>query len=83
MDVVRAVCGPADVSEAKLDHARREATKEALDMVEEGGEEEEVWEGVWHTEWWCPAIIAQKCMRCLTEHTSDAKQCKPRCRESG
>ena len=39
VDVLRAVCGPADVSEAELDRVRSEATKEAS----------EVEEGVWET----------------------------------
>ena len=56
VDVLRAVCGPADVSEAELDRVRREATEEARDR-EVWGEE---WEGVWETKWWGPAIAAEE-----------------------
>ena len=47
VDVVSAVCGPADVSEAELERARREATKAA-------GEDE--WSEVWSTNWRTAAV---------------------------
>ena len=49
VDVIRAVCGPADVSEAELDRARRQATENAFDMQLlpfMGG-----LEGVWCARW--------------------------------
>ena len=45
VDVLRAVCGPADVSEAELDRVRREGREE--------------WGSVWRTTWWGKRIIAQ------------------------
>ena len=54
VDVLRAVCGPADVSEAELDRVRREAT--------EGEEEEDFfrqWDAVWRTEWYNTEVTAQ------------------------
>ena len=43
VDVLRAVCGPAYVSEAELDRVRREATDDATECVD--------WEGIWLTSW--------------------------------
>ena len=43
VDVLRAVCGSADVSEAELDRVRREATERANKV--------EVLDGVWLTHW--------------------------------
>ena len=51
VDVLRAVCGPADVSEAELDRVRREATAKVQD---------EGWEGVWSTDWQGAEITANK-----------------------
>ena len=48
VDVVRAVCGPADVSEAELDRVRREATERAKERNHETG--------VWRT-WWRGAVV--------------------------
>ena len=48
VDVLRAVCGLADVSEAELDRARKEATERAFDTKELGFSD---WEGVWGTNW--------------------------------
>ena len=45
VDVVRLVCGPADVSEAELDRIRRMATQRAR-AIEPWGKQ-----GVWMTEW--------------------------------
>ena len=53
VDVIRAICGPADVCEAELDLVSEEAT-DAADIW--GGEG---WEGVWFTCWEGPAITAQ------------------------
>ena len=53
VDVVRAVCGPADVSEAELDSARREATEEEEAM------EVNYQTGVWCTVWYGAAVTAQ------------------------
>ena len=54
VDVLRTVCGPADVSEAELDRVRREAMEEAR------GYSFEDWEGeaVWRTWWKGGAFIA-------------------------
>ena len=57
VDVLRAVCGPADVSEAELDHARREATKNAYNYSMWNWHE--VWRGVWHTSWRGAVIVAR------------------------
>ena len=43
VDVLRAVCGPANISDAELDRVRREATEGAKDVKWAGKE----WEGVW------------------------------------
>ena len=64
VDMLRAVCGPADVSEAELDRVRREATREEWDvgnvqwwrMAEE---EPEAKKGVWFTKWWSAAVTKQ------------------------
>ena len=56
-DVLRAVCGPADVSEAELDHVRREATERAYCLRTRGWGE--VWRGVWTTEWSDVVIVTQ------------------------
>ena len=56
VDVLRAVCGPADVSEAELDRVRRKATKAALNLGDRNGKE---WEGVWNAYWIDVAIVAQ------------------------
>ena len=50
VDVLRAVCGPADVGEAELDRVRREATEKARNMEDKG------WEGMWQT-WWKGAAV--------------------------
>ena len=55
IDVLRAVCGPADVDEAELDRIRREATERATDESGWG----EGWEGVWKTCWRGAAITAK------------------------
>ena len=55
MDVLRAVCGPADVTEAELDRVRREATEKAESMELWG----EWWEEVWRTEWMGVTVTAQ------------------------
>ena len=56
VDVLRPVCGPADVSEAELDRVRRKASEEAEDWERRG----EGWEGVWSTWWWGAAITAEE-----------------------
>ena len=43
VDVVRAICGPADVCEAELDRARKVATEGAMEAF--------MLEGVWWTSW--------------------------------
>ena len=55
VDVLRAVCGPADVSEAELDDIRRRMTERAraVQWVGEG------WKGVWETYWNGAAITAK------------------------
>ena len=55
VDVLTAVCGPADVSEAELDHVRREATERAQNKEWWG----EGWEGVWGTDWPGAAIFEE------------------------
>ena len=50
VDVLRAVCGPADVSEAELDRVRWEVTEGAIECFGEG------WDGVWHAYWYGDAI---------------------------
>ena len=45
VDVLRAVCGPADVSEAELDRVRKEASEGAVELGVSG------LEGVWMTVW--------------------------------
>ena len=50
VDVVRSVCGPADVSEAELDRVRREATEGECRAYGEGAA------AVWNTSW-CGADI--------------------------
>ena len=47
VDVLRVVCGPADVSEAELAHARREATERASDE----GRWDEASKGIWFSLW--------------------------------
>ena len=54
VDVLRAICGPADVSEAEMDRVRTEATKNASEYME--GDED--WEGVWLTHWRGGAVTA-------------------------
>ena len=56
LDVLRAVCGPADVSEAELDRMRRYATDRARSEDRYG----EKWKGVMWTCWWGVAIIAKQ-----------------------
>ena len=51
VDVVRAVCGPADVSEVELDRAKRQATEWAMEMHHQTG--------VWHTSWSGAAVTVQ------------------------
>ena len=55
VDVLRTVCGPADVSEAELDRVRGEAMEwsEDLEYLDEW------YEGVWSTEWWGAAIAVR------------------------
>ena len=48
VDVVRAVCGPADVSEAELDYARKKAAQRAKELNHQSG--------VWLTGW-CGAVV--------------------------
>ena len=50
VDVLRAVCGPADVSEEELNRVRREATESAMRLEE----------GVWSAYWQGGAVIAQE-----------------------
>ena len=57
VDVLRAICGPADVSEAELDRVRKNATKEAIDMSWRMGSEG--WEGVWKTMWYGAPVTAK------------------------
>ena len=49
VDVLRAVCGPAVVSEAELDRVRRQATEGAICLQQVLGIEQ--WQGVWGTGW--------------------------------
>ena len=49
-DVLRAVCGPADVSEAELDRIRREATEIASPFSGDPA--------VWRTKWWAEPVAA-------------------------
>ena len=56
VDVVRAVCGPADVSEAELDRARREATEGAREAPLRLVLRLKCYEGVWSTIWRRAAI---------------------------
>ena len=51
VDVVRVVCGLADVSEAELDRSRREATKWATKMFHQAGG--------WHTMWHGAVVTAK------------------------
>ena len=53
VDVLRAVCGPADVREAELDRVSREATKMKWNWGWLG-------EGVWVAQWRNVAVIARK-----------------------
>ena len=53
VDVLRAVCGPADVSEAELDRVRREATEKAFSVEFRG----KWWKGVWQTQWLGVAVV--------------------------
>ena len=53
VDVLRAVCRPADVSEAERDRIRREATREGV-VYEEG------WEDVWGTLWQSAALTMKE-----------------------
>ena len=57
VDVLRAVCGPADVNEAELDRVRREATEKARDVSGLG----EKFDGVWST-WWCGAVVTAEAL---------------------
>ena len=57
VDVLRAVCGPADVSEAELSRVRRAATETALPYEEPQGE---ILEGVMITGWEGGAIIKRE-----------------------
>ena len=59
VDVVRAVCGPADISEAELDIIRTEATQMADYLSAEVWGEVAEYEGVWHTSWFSNSITAQ------------------------
>ena len=56
VDVLRAVCGPTDLSEAELDRVRREATEGARDelWISDGRKD------VWWTRWWGAAITVKK-----------------------
>ena len=56
VDVLRSVCGPADVSEAELDRVRKGATEMAGDVEWWSGE----YEGVWRTSWYGAAITAEE-----------------------
>ena len=56
VDVLRAVCGPAYVSEAELDRVRREASEKTKDQ----SWRVEGWEGVWGTKWRSAAITAEE-----------------------
>ena len=58
VDVLRAVCGPADVSKAELDRVKKEATEKAV-LGNWEGVEIEGWEGVWRTKWRGGAITAE------------------------
>ena len=55
VDVLRAVCGPADVSEAELNRVRRSATDGARDEGFRG----EKWQGVWMSTWRGDAVTAE------------------------
>ena len=57
VDVLRAVCGPADVSEAELDRAKRSET-ERMRTWRRG----ENWSGVWSICWLGAAIITPLCV---------------------
>ena len=57
IDVLRAVCGPADVDQAELDRMKTEATEGAQHLWY-GTEEEGGWEGVWGTEWHGATVTA-------------------------
>ena len=57
LDVVRTVCGPADVSEAELDHARKEATEEARISDYANRVRCENSCQIWFTVWQGPAIF--------------------------
>ena len=59
VDVIRAVCGPADVIEAELDRVRREATEEARKAVDSDEMDEyifEISEDIWETTWKSNAV---------------------------
>ena len=55
VDVLRTVCGPADISEAELDRVRRKATEGAKNQAWLG----EGLEGVWATSWLGDVITAK------------------------
>ena len=55
VDVLRAVCGPADVSDAELDRVRRQATN----VAENWEWKDKEWKSVWLT-WWVGAPITAK-----------------------
>ena len=57
VDVLRAVCGPANVSEAELDRVKREATENAMDW--EYGDNNKRWEGMWMTYWRGDVVITE------------------------
>ena len=57
IDVLRAVCGPADVSEAELTRIKEEAIKKEEDLSLKRDKE---WKGVWCTSWFgfLPVVTA-------------------------
>ena len=63
IDVLRAVCGPADVSEAELTRIRREATENCKKFEQFWGYHDIRWEGVWSTTWHSGSVTAweQRC----------------------
>ena len=58
VDVLRAVCGPADVSEAELDRVRREVTERAENIEEEEGGGIDL-KGIWLTKWMGSLVIVK------------------------
>ena len=52
VDVLRAVCGPADVTEAELDRARSEASRRQIEFLSDS-----MGEGMWFIAFEGPALI--------------------------